>query len=171
MDIQDYLNSSDIHKQTPPQRNPRKVVHLSVELQKILNPKHKESATKTKQSLLGGSSPHASSSQNPMDNNEMLRSISSIKTEQMRKLDNLLKAKMPKKYVDGIFQVMKALGYSINIQDISDINSIPLDSLFCAQNIPEFTNYHVDTLGPLLRKMFCRYLCVHCIDFTEVKSI
>ena len=85
----------------------------------------------------------------------MLRSISSIKTEQMRKLDNLLKAKLPKNYVDGIFQVMKALGYSINIQDISDINSIPPESLFriCAQYIPELTNYHANTLGPLLRKM------------------
>ena len=70
---------------TPPQRNPRKVVHSSAELQKILSPKHKGSATKAKQSLFGGSSPRASSSQNPMDNNEMLRSISSIKTEQMRK--------------------------------------------------------------------------------------
>ena len=133
-------------------------MHLPAKLQKILSPKCKGSGTKAKQSLFGVSSPHASSSQNPMDNNEMLRSISSIKTEQKRKLDNLLKAKLPKNYAHSIFQVMKALGYSINIQDISDINSIPLDSLFriCAQYIPELTSYHVDTLGPFLRKMFCR---------------
>ena len=164
LDIQEYFNSGDIHKQTPLQRNPRKIMHLSVELQKILSPKLKGPGIKTKQSLFGSSSPHTSSSQNLMDNNEMLRSISSIKTEQMRKLDNLMKAKLPKNYVDGIFQVVKVLGYSINIQDISDITSIPPDSLFrvCAQYIPELTNYHVDTLGPLLRKMFCRYLCVHC---------
>ena len=103
LDIQEYFNSGDIHKQTPPQRNPRKVVHLSVELQKFLSPKHKGSGIKAKQSLFGGSSPHASSSQNPMDNNEMLRSISSIQTEQMRKLDNLMKAKLPKNYADSIF--------------------------------------------------------------------
>ena len=134
-DLQDKFNGSDIHKQTPPQRNLRKVVHSSVELQKILSPKHKGSGTKAKQSLFGVSSPHASSSHNPMDNNEMLRSISLIKSEQMRKLDNLLKAKLAKNYADVIFQVMKALGYSIDIQDISDINSIPPDNLFriCAQ--------------------------------------
>ena len=148
-------------------------MHSSMELQKILSPKCKVSGIKAKQSLFGGSSPHASSSQNPMDNNEMLRSISSIKTEQMRKLENLMKAKLPKNYAYGIFQVVNALAYSIDIQDISDITSIPLDSLsrICAQYVPELTNYHVDTSGPLQRKMFCRYLCVHCVDFTEVNSI
>ena len=145
-------------------------MHLSAELQNILNPKHKGSGTKANQCLFGVSSPRASSLHNPVDNNEMLRSISSIKTEQMRKFDNLLKAKLPKNNADGIFEVMNALGYSINI---SDTNSIPLDSLFriCAQYVPELINYHVDTSEPLLRKMLYRYLCLHCIDFTEVKSI
>ena len=85
LDIQEYFTSGDVNKQTPPQRNPRKVVNSSAELQKILSPKHKGSGIKAKESLFRSSSPHASSSQNPMDNNEMLRSTS-IKTEQMRKL-------------------------------------------------------------------------------------
>ena len=66
LDIQDYFNSGDIHKQTPPQRNPRKIVHSSAELQKILSPKCRGSGTKVKQSLFQGSNSCASSSQNPM---------------------------------------------------------------------------------------------------------
>ena len=66
LDIQEYFTSGDVNKQTPPQRNPRKVVNSSAELQKILSPKHKGSGIKAKQSLFGRST--------------------SIKTEQMRKL-------------------------------------------------------------------------------------
>ena len=46
----------------------------------------------------------------------------------MIKLDNLLKSKLPKNYADGIFQVVKALGYSIDTHDIGDINSIHTDT-------------------------------------------
>ena len=168
MDIQDYLDSGDVTKQTPPHEPPRKVIHSSAELQKILSPKHKGSGSKAKQTLFG--SPHAFSSQ--MDSNEMLRSISSIKCEQMRTLDNLLKSKLPKNYAEGIFQVVKVLGYTIDTHDIGDINSIPTDSLFriCSVHVPELANYHPETGGPLLRKMLCRYLSVHCVEFTEVNK-
>ena len=169
LDLQDYLNSGDLTKQTPPHKPPRKVIHSSAELQKILSPKHKGSGPKAKQTLFG--SPCASSSQ--MDLNEMLHSISSIKCEQMRKLDNLLKSKLLKNYADGIFQVIKVLGYTINTHDIGDINSVPTDSLFriCSVHVPELANYHPDTGRPLLRKMLCRYLSMHCVDFTEVDKI
>ena len=168
MDIQDYLKSGDVTKQTPPPKPSRKVIHSSAELQKILSPKCKGSGSKAKQTLFG--SPCALTSQ--MDSNEMLHSISSIKCEQMIKLDNLLKSKLPKNYVDGIFQVIKALGYSIDTHDISDINSIPPDSLFriCSVHVPELANYHPDTGRPLLRKMLCRYLSMHCVEFTEVNE-
>ena len=125
LDIQDYLHTGDLAKQTPPLPKPsRKVIHSSAELQKILSPKCKGSGSKAKQTLFG--SPRASASQ--MDSNEMLRFISCIKCEQMRKLDNLLKSKLPKNYADGIFQVVKALGYSIDTRDIGDINTISPDS-------------------------------------------
>ena len=90
----------------------------------------------------------------------------------MRKLDNILKSKLPKNYAEGIFQVVKALGYTINPHDIGDINSIPTDSLFriCSVYVLELTQYNPDTGGLLLRKMLCRYLCMHCVDFTEVKK-
>ena len=149
-----------------------KIINSSAELQKILSPKWKGTVTKAKQSLFsGGLSPHLSGSQVPMDNN-MLHSISTIRCEQMRKLDNILKAKLPKNYADGIFQVGKALGYYLDTQSISDINMIPIDSLFriCSQYVPELTSYHVETAALLLRKMFCRYLSVNYVDFTEVNS-
>ena len=90
----------------------------------------------------------------------------------MIKLDNLLKSKLLKNYVDGIFQVVKVLGYSIDTHDIGDINSIPPDSLFriCSVHVPELANYHLDTGGPLLRKMLYRYLSMHCVEFTEVNE-
>ena len=154
LDIQEYLKSGDVTKQTPPPKPSRKVIHSSAELQKILSPKCKGSGPKAKQTLFG--SPCALASQ--MDSNEMLCSISSIKCEQMIKLDNLLKSKLLKNYADGIFQVIKGLGYSIDTHDIGDINSIPPDSLFriCSVHVPELANYHPDTGGPLLRKMLCR---------------
>ena len=171
MDLQDYFNSSDVTKQTPPSRPPRKVIYSSAELHKILSPKHKGSGPKAKQTLFRTSSPNASSLQ--MDSNEMLHSISSVKYKQMRKLGNILKSKLPKNHVEAIFQVIKVLGYTINPHDIGDINSIPTDSLFriCSVYVPELTQYYPDTGGLLLRRMLCRYLCMHCVDFTEVKKI
>ena len=77
LDIQDYFNSGDVTKQTPPPKPSRKVIHSSAELQKILSPKCKGSGPKAKQTLFG--SPSALASQ--MDLNEMLHSISSIKCE------------------------------------------------------------------------------------------
>ena len=106
LDIQEYLKSGDVTKQTPPPKPSRKVIHSSAELQKILSPKHKGSGSKAKQTLFG--SPRALASQ--MDLNEMLHSMSSIKCEQMIKLDNLLKSNLPKNYVDGIFKSLKRLG-------------------------------------------------------------
>ena len=81
LDIQDYFNSGDIHKlllrEIPgklciPLQNCKKFSVLNV-----------KDLPQKQNSLFRGSSPHASSSQNPMDNNEMLRSISSIKMEQI----------------------------------------------------------------------------------------
>ena len=39
----------------------------------------------------------------------------------MRKIDNLLKAKLPKNYADRVFQVVKTLGCNMDTQSISDI--------------------------------------------------
>ena len=157
LDVHEYMNPGDIQKHTTPVRNPqRKIINSSAELQKMLSPKRRVGGTKAKQSLFGGvSSPWSSVSQ--MDNNEMLHSISTVKCEQMRKLDTLWKVKLPKNYADSIFQVVKALGYTIDTQSIIDINLITVDSIFgiCVQYVPELSSYPPEMAAQLLQKMFC----------------
>ena len=91
----------------------------------------------------------------------------------MEDADNLLLAKLPKKFASTIWQVLQVSNLTVNKSDISNIALIPTDSFYqlCIPLFPEICEAKMETAVSRLRQMVSCYVAVNVMAFTEVNNV
>ena len=105
--------------------------------------------------------------------NEYMRQQSLNIQQNMKDADNLLLAKLPKKFALTMWQVLQAPNLTVNKSDISNITLIPTDSFYqlCVPLFPEIHEAKMETAVSRLWWMVSCYVAVNAMAFTEVNNV